>query len=109
MTRGTNKRFQILVTNLADPPVPTDPDSCVVRLEKVGSYTYDSPTEWHTCTKVGGTGEWGADIYLDPSWTLGDWIARFRWWIGGVEDGEEFQFTMKREDKPFDHSASVVV
>jgi hypothetical protein len=102
VSRGTRKRFYTTITDLAGTPV--DPTQCQLRLEKVGVYTYDSPTQWYECSKVGTTGQYGADIWLTESMTLGDWIARFRWRVGSVWDGEGFEFTVIRKDKPYDNT-----
>lgn len=106
--RGSRKQFKTTVTDLdGNPhnPDETAPGSgiyvCFVRLEKVGEYNYDSPSQWYPCTNVGGLGVMGADIWLPNSWTLGDWIARFKWEIAGAIDYDSFEFVLIRKDKPW--------
>lgn len=106
--RGSRKRFECYITDLATPPNPQNPDSCQVRLEKCGDYAPESPTIWYTCSQTGTDGYWGADVFIPRSWTLGDWIARFRWYISGVEDGEVFEFVLIRKDKPLDSTPVVI-
>ena len=99
--RGTRKRFQMTITDLGGTPQDPNTGTCFVRLEKVGSYDYGSPTEWYLCSKVGGDGVFGADIWLENYMTLGDWVTRFRWEIAGVSDVDSFPFTVIRRDKPY--------
>lgn len=99
--RGSRKQFQTTITDLDGNPQKPDDDTCFVRLEKVGEYNYDSPSQWYPCTNVGGLGVFGADVWLPNSWTLGDWIARFKWEIAGVEDMDSFEFVLIRKDKPW--------
>ena len=101
--RGSRKRFQTTITDLEGNPQNPDADTCFVRLEKTGEYNYDSPSQWYLCTTVGGIGVMGADIWLPNSWTLGDWLARFRWEIAGVIDYDSFEFTLTRKDKLWQH------
>ena len=75
-------------------------------LIKVGEYN-NEPVREYVCSKIGTTGQWGADPWLDESWTLGDWVARFRWIKSGVQDSEEFEWTLIRKDKPFDSTYGV--
>ena len=115
--RGTRKRFQTTVTNLSGDATDPDTGTCYVRLEKTGSYDDGSPTEWYLCISVGTMGQWylctnvgaagtmgvfAADIWLENYMTLGDWLARFKWEIDGVEDVDSFPFTIIRRDKPYD-------
>lgn len=102
--RGSRKRFRTTITDLAGNPQNPDAGTCFVRLEKVGEYNYDSPTQWYLCGNVGGTGVFGADIWLPNSLTLGDWIARFRWELSGVPDYDSFEFVLTRKDKPYQHA-----
>lgn len=99
VSRGTRKRFEVYITDLADNA--QDPDSCIVLLEKSGEYSYDSPRGPYTCSKTGTTGYWGADVNLSDSMTLGDWTAKFTWLIGTVYDGEDFEFTVIDKRRPF--------
>lgn len=98
--RGSRKRFQTTITALSGAPEDPDTDTCFVRLEKGGTYNPDS-TPWHLCSPVGTTGEFGADIWLQNSLTLGDWVARFKWEIDGDEDMDSFEFVLKRKDQPW--------
>lgn len=107
--RGTRKRFQTTITDLGGTPQNPDDDTCFVRLEKVGSYDAGSPTIWYPCTKVGGTGVFGDDIWLFNYLTLGDWLARFRWVMDGVADVDSFPFTLIRRDKPYDNRRGPVL
>ena len=107
--RGTRKRFRTTITNLSGEPEDPDIDTCYVRLEKMGSYNAGSPTEWYLCSSVGTTGQFGADIWLENYLTLGDWLARFKWEIGGVEDDDSFPFTLIRRDKPYDNRRGPVL
>lgn len=107
--RGSRKRFQTTITNLNGSAQNPDAGTCWVRLEKVGSYDYGSPTEWYLCSKVGGTGVFGADVWLANSMTLGDWIARFKWEISGVFDDDSFPFVIIRRDKPYDSERGPVL
>lgn len=101
--RGTRKRFQTTITDLGGTAQDPDVGTCFVRLEKVGSYDDGSPTTWHLCSKVGAAdGVFGADIWLENYMTLGDYVARFRWEIAGIEDVDSFPFTIIRRDKPYD-------
>lgn len=102
--RGSRKRFQTTITDLDGNPQDPDAGTCYVRLEKVGGYDYDSPTQWYQCSNVGGTGVYGADVWLPESLTLGDWVARFTWKINGVDDYDSFEFTLVRKDKPWVHT-----
>ncbi len=99
--RGSRKRFETTVTDLGGSPQNPDADTAFVRLEKVGGYRFDSPSQWYPCALVGGTGEIGADVWLPNSWTLGDWIARFRWEIAGVMDYDSFEWVLTRKDQPW--------
>lgn len=105
--RGTRKRFQTTITNLAG--TATDPASCQVRFEKVGYRSYKDHSQWYACSKVGTTGVWGADISIPDSMTLGDWVARFYWIIAGVGDNDSFEFTLIRRDRPYDSVRGPVV
>jgi hypothetical protein len=105
--RGTRKRFQTTITNLAG--TPTDPSECYVRLEKVGYNYSQPPTQWYTCSKVGTTGVWGADISIPDSLTLGDYLARFYWLISGTPDNDSFEFVLIRKDKPWVNTRGPVV
>jgi hypothetical protein len=105
--RGTRKRFQTTITNLSG--VATDPDECYVRLEKVGYNYSQPPTQWYTCSKVGGTGVWGADISIPDSLTLGDYVARFYWSSGGHLDNDSFEFVLIRKDQPWVSTRGPVV
>ena len=112
--RGTRKRFQTTVTDLSGSPQDPDETSpgsgiyvCFVRLEKVGSYDYGSPTDWYRCKSVapGTTGVFGADIWLPTYMTLGDYVARFKWEMTNgttIKDYDSFPFTIIRRDKPYD-------
>ena len=99
--RGTRKLFSTEITDTSGNPQNPDAGTCFVRLEKVGEYRYDSPSQWYACVNVGGIGVMGADIWLVNSWTLGDWLARFRWEIGGVSDDDSFEWVLKRNDRPW--------
>ena len=99
--RGSRKRFQTTITDLSGNPQNPDANTCFVRLEKTGEYTYGSPSQWYQCSSVGTTGQFGADIWLPNSWTLGDYLARFKWEISGVEDMDSFEWILKRKDKPW--------
>jgi hypothetical protein len=101
--RGSRKLFRTTITDTSGNPQNPDPGTCFVRLEKVGEYRYDSPSQWYPCVNVGGIGVFGSDIWLPNSWTLGDWLARFRWEISGVVDYDSFEFVLKRKDKPWQH------
>jgi hypothetical protein len=103
VSRGTRKRFYTTITDLSG--IAVDPDYCWVKLIKSGAYGYDE-IPWVVCSKVGDTGVWGADIWLDETWTLGDWVARFKWTKASVEDSDEFEFTLERKDKPYDSTAT---
>lgn len=107
--RGTRKRFQTTITNLSGEPEDPDTDTCYVRLEKTGSYDYGSPSAWYLCIKVGGDGVFGADIWLENYMTLGDYVARFKWDMIGVEDVDSFPFTIIRKDKPYDNRRGPVL
>ena len=107
--RGTRKRFRTTVTDLGGTPQDPDAGTCEVRLEKEGSYDDGSPTIWYPCSKVGGTGVFGADVWLTNSMTLGDYVARFRWEIAGVGDVDSFPFTLIRRDKPYDNRRGPVL
>jgi len=107
--RGTRKRFQTTVTDLGGTAQNPDAGTCFVRLEKVGSYDHGSPTIWYPCSQVGGTGVFGADVWLENYLTLGDWLARFKWEIAGVEDDDSFPFTLIRRDKPYDNRRGPVL
>ena len=107
--RGTRKRFQVTITDLGGTHQEPDSGTCFVRLEKVGSYDDGSPTIWYLCSKVGGTGVFGADIWLANSMTLGDYVARFKWEIAGVLDVDSFPFTIIRRDKPYDSDRGPVL
>jgi len=107
--RGTRKRFRTTITDLGGTPQDPDSGTCYVRLEKVGSYDAGSPTEWYLCSKVGGDGVFGADVWLHNYLTLGDWIARFKWEIEGVLDDDSFPFTLIRRDKPYDNRRGPVL
>ena len=102
--RGENKprRFEVYITSL-DGETPQDPDSCTVQFFKVGTYGYDSPSPKYTCSKVGTTGYWGADVALSNSMTLGDWLAEYEWVVGGVTNGAGFEFTVKEARRPYIH------
>lgn len=101
--RGSRKRFRTTITDLGGNAQDPDAGTCFVRLEKTGEYTYGSPSQWYLCSKLDGiTGRFGADIWLPQSWTLGDYVARFKWEIAGVEDMDSFEWTLKRKDKPYD-------
>lgn len=106
--RGSSKRFQTTITDLSGNPQDPDDDTCYVRLEKVGSYDYGSPTEWYPCKSVppGTDGIFGADIWLPIYMTLGDYLARFKWEMTLLEtttvDYDSFPFTIIRRDKPYD-------
>jgi len=99
--RGSRKRFETTITDLWGNPENPDAGTAVVRLEKVGGYRFDSPSRWYPCVSVGGIGEFGADIWLQNSLTLGDWIARFRWEIAGALDYDSFEFVLIRKDQPW--------
>jgi hypothetical protein len=79
----------------------------------VGSYDDGSPTIWYPCTKKGGDGVFGADVWLTNSWTLGDYVARFKWEITvdgtPIEDVDSFPFTIIRRDKPYDNRRGPVL
>lgn len=107
IVRASRKRFECYITGL-DGEAQNPNGGCWVRLEKTGDYTYGSPSQWYPCSNTGTTGYWGADVYIDPSWTLGDYIARFRWIHDGEPDGQTFEYTLVRMDKPFDSSREEV-
>ncbi len=98
--RGSRKRFETTITDLSGNAQNPDANTCFVRLEKGGIYNPDS-TPWHACSAVGATGEFGADIWLQNSLTLGDWVARFKWEISGVVDMDSFEFVLIRKDQPW--------
>lgn len=100
--RGSRKRFQTTITDLSGSAQDPDAGTCYVRLEKTGGYNYGSPTRWYSCESKNGTGVYGADIWLPNDMTLGDWLARFKWELLGVEDYDSFPFTIIRRDKPYD-------
>lgn len=99
VTRGTRKRFEIYITDLAGNA--QNPDTCEVTLIKQGEYSYDSPRGSYSCSQTGGTGYWGADLTLSDSMTLGNWIAKFDWKIGSVEDSAQFEFIVVDKIRPF--------
>lgn len=99
VTRGTRKRFEVYITDLAGNA--QDPDECEVILVKQGEYSYDSPKGPYACSKVGNTGYWGADVALSSSMTTGNWIAQFSWITLGVEDGAQFGFIVEDKIRPF--------
>ena len=102
--RGTRRRFEVYITDLATPPNPQDPDTCVVYLIKQGEYGYDSPKGPYVCENKSPPGEmgyWGADIDLSASMTLGNWIADFDWVAGGIADGVFFGFIVADKVRPF--------
>jgi len=111
--RGTRKRFQMTITDLGGTPQDPNTGTCFVRLEKVGSYDYGSPTEWYLCSKVGGDGVFGADVWLNNYMTLGDWNTRFKWEMGvppdDYLDDDSFPFTVIRRDKPYDNRRGPVL
>lgn len=63
----------------------------------------------YVCSKVGGTGVWGANVTIPDSMTLGDWLARFYWVKSDVSDNDSFEFTVIRKDKPWVHTRGPVV
>ena len=99
VTRGTRKRFEIYITDLAGNA--QNPDRCVVYLIKQGQYGYDSPKGPYTCKLTGDTGYWGADVFLSESMTLGNWIAHFVWDAGGVRDTDFFAFIVQDKVRPW--------
>jgi len=99
VTRGTRKTFTVYITDLDGNP--QDPDSCTVTFVKAGEYGYDSPRGPYTCSKVGTTGYWGADVLLRDTMTLGDWVAVYAWYVSGVKDGDEFPFIVVDKRRPW--------
>lgn len=101
VNRGTRKRFEIFITDLNGNGQDPDAGTCELTFVKSGEYGYDSPRGPYECRKTGDTGYWGADIYLPSSMTLGDWVVRYTWQVGGVDDAEDFEFTLGDADRPY--------
>ena len=99
--RGTRKRFEVFITDLSDTATGVDPDSCEVRFWKQGTSQGDSPRGPYTCSKVGETGEWGADVFLSETMTLGDWVAEFTWKIGRKIDRAKNIYTVADPVTPY--------
>jgi len=99
VTRGTRKRFDVLITD--QDGNPQNPDSCSVMLIKEGMRQDDSPIGPATCANVGDIGEWGASFNLSETMTLGDWVARFTWYVAGIQDGEDFEFVVEDLVHPY--------
>ena len=98
--RGTKRRFEIYITDLAGNA--QDPDSCYVFFEKEGSYGYDSPSPRYTCSKTGAVGYWGADIPINNSMTLGDWIANFNWYTAAEGwNSQQINFVIIETRRPY--------
>jgi hypothetical protein len=91
--RGTRRRFDVYITD--QDGNAQNPDSCVVRLVKQGTRQDDSPIGPVTCALVGTTGHWGASIFLSDTMTLGEWVAKFTWFVSGNQDGEDFEFVIE--------------
>jgi len=99
VTRGTRKTFTVYITDSLGNA--QDPNSCTLTLVKEGEYGYDSPLGPYTCSKVGATGYWGADILLRDTMTLGDWVAVFDWVTSVEFDSEEWSFTVVDKRRPW--------
>ena len=104
--RGTRKRFVVLITDQMGNP--QDPTSCTVMLIKEGTRQDDSPVGPATCANVGAVGSWGASFNLTATMTLGDWVARFTWYVAGVQDGEDFEFVVEDLVQPYSDQPSKV-
>ena len=98
--RGTRRIFEVYITDSQGNA--QDPDSCRVTFQEKGAYSYDSPRGPFQCNKTGDTGYWGYTWAIPESITLGDWLAKFEWFINGAPAGDgELHFILKDLIRPY--------
>ena len=101
--RGERRRFQTTIKDLSGNEQNPDTGTCILYLRKQGgeATTYDSPRGPFACSQVGGTGIYGADVWIPTTITLGNWIAEFQWEISGEENRGHFVFILIDKQQPY--------